>query len=362
VVECPCIDSINHVYCVSGWPIQSVANGNVVTVYVDGAVQSSGYTFDASNDYLGLGEIATLAFTTDPGGSVSVKCHGKADASGDLIENPIAVIEDLLDYAAEQAGTDGWEINQASFTDAKVEAAARNYTVAGIISEARSLGAWLKNILAACLGTFFFDGDGKLTLRLMPAAPVNNIQETIDEYQAISGQADLRQSLHNLCTHLVMYYAHTRAQVDRRYKANNAQPESYDRTYEGISTAAYQKYGDAVFDPRFDWLRNTTMAENLATLLFQRYNGPTWTIHYQGQDCKFLPLTLFDQIQGTFRLLPETAVVCDLRELTVNLDDFTSSLTLQVAEMTAIDLIPESGVYIGDDPVYIGDDPIYIGE
>ena len=73
VWNCPCIDTINHLYCVAGWAIQTEAQGNVISVYDGGTLLSTGFTFTASQDVEGMGTIATLTFDSAPAGTVSVK-------------------------------------------------------------------------------------------------------------------------------------------------------------------------------------------------------------------------------------------------------------------------------------------------
>ena len=85
-------------------------------------------------------------------------------------------------------------------------------------------------------------------------------------------------------------------------------------------------------------------------------------VSYQGQDFKYLPIDLLDQLEATLSLIVdedgavETRKVFQLREKTINLDDFTSTLTLQGLEGLTLD----HAVYIKNDLVYIGADQVFI--
>jgi len=94
-----------------------------------------------------------------------------------------------------------------------------------------------------------------------------------------------------------------------------------------------------------------------------RYAEQIWSLFYTGQDVKFLPIDLLDQIEGTFNFFPGQSAICELREKVINLDDFISTMTLQIVNFETIPT-PELdyGVFIGstDNPVYIGSHRVYI--
>jgi len=213
----PCIDTIHYVYCVAGCPILSEASGNIVNVYVDGVLQTSGYTFDESNDYEGQGNIAILTFTSDLGNSVvTVSCRGRdsaGDGTGTLLTNPIDIIEDLLDYASTYFDNSVWNIDELSFAMAKEECLSHGYICAGVINAAQPLTFWIKSILASFLMTYEFDNEGRLAIRFLKFTNTEDIKETIEEYQAITIKAV--QQYDNLCNRLIINYANSYAEIDR---------------------------------------------------------------------------------------------------------------------------------------------------
>lgn len=68
VWKCPCINkddgSGKAVYAIAGTPILSVANGNVITVYLNGEEITGGYTVTTAGDYESQGSIAYIEVTS----------------------------------------------------------------------------------------------------------------------------------------------------------------------------------------------------------------------------------------------------------------------------------------------------------
>ena len=281
VSVCPLINETSHVYCVSGWPILSVAAGNVVNVYVDGVLTPGGWTFDESNDYQSQGDIAILTFASDPGGDVTVSCKGKAPG-GVLLTNPIDIIEDFIEYAAGIVAGGAWQIDGASFAKARNIAANAGYVAAGVIQSNNSLGYWIKSILKPFLGSFRFSPSGLLQVSLQPLSQESNVFEELTEYEAITVKA--KQHLDNICGSILVNYAVSFATIDRRFKNNGE--SSYFRTL----TASQTALNPQTWELDFDWCRRTSNIETVQNILLDLYADPEYIIDYQGQDFKFVPV------------------------------------------------------------------------
>lgn len=349
---CPQIGE--KVYCAAGWPVLSVANGNVVSVYVDGVLQSSGYTFDESNNYESQGNIAIITFSADQGdATVSVRMKGKetSEGSGVLITNPIDVIEDWMDYCSNLLTGAVWEKDNYTFTKAKALADSYNYTCAGVIQSNNTLGFWIQSILNSFVGWFQFSSTGALKVFLREVVTVSSVQEFFDEYEAI--QLDVSKDLGNVLNRIIINYAVCYAKIDRRFKEGGE--SSYFRTADettGSDTASIKRYGVKLPEPfNFDWTRKTMGVELAQSILLGMYNTPEFVVRYTGQDFKWVPLELNDQVQGTISLVRDSDnevvedVVYELREKTQNLDDFTTSFVIQ--SLTFIDLA-EGLLYDGE--------------
>jgi len=356
---CPCIDSTAYVYCVAGWPIQSVANGNTVSVYVDGVLQSSGYTFDESNDYESQGNVAIVDFTADPGGTVSVRCNGKW-VDGALLTNPVDIIEDFIDYAATRVDNVGWQMNATSFAQGKAYCDENSFVAAGVILSNNSLGYWIKNILASFLGSFNFNAAGEIELTFLPTTYVENVIDTLYEYEAIN--LTVEQDLQNVLGQIITNYAVSFAEIDRRYK-NNALT-SYFQTIDETGTTTIA--GAKVLTLNFDWNRKSQSVYALHEILFALYGDVQKVIKYQGQDFKFLPLDLLDQIETTLTLVRDSdgGIVEDgiyeLKEKVINLDDFTSTLRMHALNPLT-DTLAGSRLSLNTSRLYLGNSQIRLG-
>lgn len=355
----------DRVYCIAGWPVLSEANGNVFSIYVDGELQTAFYSINTCNDYEGQGNITTVTFWGDQGNAIiTVNCKGResvGDGTGTLLTNPIDIIEDLLAYVSATLGTSAFLKDETSFALAKEEALLREYTCAGVIQTANTLAYWIKSILSCFLMTHEYDGEGRLAIRYFTLQNTEDIKETIEEYEAITLSAG--QNVSNICNRLLINYANSYAKIDRRYKTGGE--ISYFRTYDEQSQQSAAKYGEYSQELSFNWTRNTNSVATVVTILLARYADPLWNVYYLGQDIKFLPLDLLDQIEGVFQFFHGKSAIGELREKVVNLDDFTSTLTLQLVNFSTIDYTKIGNVFVGSihHPVFVADTDgrVYVG-
>ena len=355
----PLIDSVNFVYCVAGWTIASVAQGNTVSVWVDDVLTPSGWTFDESDDYESQGAIAKLTFSADQGDSVvTVRCQGKW-SGGILLTNPVDIIEDLLDYVADLVGNLAWEKDTTSFAEGETFCILNSYTCAGMILVNKELGFWIRNILNSFAGSFAFNEQGKLVISFLPLLDKDSVQDEIFEYEAITYSA--QKDIENVLDRVIINYAVSAVEIDRRFKTGA--DTSYYRTVDDSDLySANKNYTGKTWDFNFDWTRNTATVNLIKNRLLKLYTSPAWVVSYQGQDFKYLPIDLLDQLEATLSLIVdkngdvETRKVFQLREKTINLDDFTSTLTLQGLEGLTLD----HTIYIKNDLVYIGSDQVCI--
>ncbi|MBD3251157.1 hypothetical protein GF380_01655, partial [Candidatus Uhrbacteria bacterium] len=358
---CPEIDSVNHVFCVAAWPVLSVANGNTVSVYVDGALQSSGYTFDENNNYESQGAVAIVTFSSDPGGTVTVQCQGKetSPGSGTVITNPVDVIEDWLDYVADLLDAGNWEKDVNNFAQARNTCVINGYRAAGVFQANNSLGAYLQTILNSFLGTFRFSNSGKVQLHFKSLTTEQATLEEIEEAQAID--LKVKKDINTVLNRIIINYAISYTEIDRRFK-NGGDP-SYFRTAENDTADAVnslRQYGERTLTLNFDWNRHTDSITTILAALLDTYNDAEFVVEYEGQDFKFLPLELGDQVTATLSLVRDTDnvvqddVVYEIREKSVNLDNFTTQMTLYSLNFIDVTRQVSGAVYIGDTPVYIG--------
>jgi hypothetical protein len=362
VYVAPLIDAPSFVYCVAGFPIQSVADGNNIAVYIDGVRTLSGWTFDEDDDFLGQGNIATLTFTSDPGGEVTVSVFsGPDNGSGVSLTNPVDILNHLLTFASESMGATSWTKDEGSFAQVKALSTRLRYTCAGVIQASQSLNYWIQSILKGFLGWYTFNADGLLEIGMTDIS-ANNPQTfaTLNEYDAISASAT--QDDQSLCNALTINYAIAYTEIDRRYK--NAGDPSYYVTEEVASTTQSAAiYGTQQKDLNFDWTRNTYTVQRVAEYLLAQYNTPQIFVEYEGQDFLAAPLELRDYVNAEWSFVLDqdgesSEEVWELRSKNLDLDNFTNRVILK-KNKTDIPALYDF-VYIGEDRVYIGDDPVAI--
>ena len=363
---CPCIDTVNFVYCAAAWPVLSVANGNVVSVYANGVLQSSGYTFDEDNDYELKGRIAIIDFTSAPAEPVTVRMMGKPTTDGGavLMDSPVDIVEDWLDYCTWLLGRDSWEKDTNNFLQAANRALANNYTASGVIQQNSTIGYYLQNILNSFWGAFRFNAEGKVQLFFKSLVDETIPHARLDEHEAI--ELSVKKDITQVINHIIVNYAISYSQIDRRFK-NGGDP-SYFRTADEISganTSSILLYGARSETLNFEWNRNTQSIENIQAALLAAFDEPEFIVTYFGQDFQFIPLEIGDQIQATLSLvrgddnLIEEDVVYEIREKTTNLDDYTTSMILY--SLNFLDLKDRlGGVYVGTEEVFIDTDKVYI--
>lgn len=362
---CPLIDSVNYVYCVAGWPILSVADGNNIIVFVDGGFTGTGYTFDESNDYEGQGDIAILTFAVDQGdATITVMARGKetTPGSGVLITNPIDIIDDWMEYAATQIGSATWQKDTTTFVTAAALCDEYGYTGAGVIQANNTLGFWVQSILNSFLGYFRFDIDGRLQVFITPQMQDPNVQEWLDEYEELSLR--IKEDIENVINRVIINYAIAYTKIDRRFKDGGE--SNYFLTADVSCTEqSAQQYGERIQRFDFDWTRSTQTVNTCILIIFDRYGFPELILSYEGQDFRWMPLEIGDEFEATISLVCDTDgtpvqdVQYRLLEKTQNLDTFTTTLT--ASSIGYRRNLTSHSVYIGTDQVYIGGEEVKIG-
>jgi len=268
----PCIDTINQYYCLCASEILSENNGNVVKVYNNDVLLTSGYTVITDGDLENQGRIAYLAFDEIQSGTITVSCSGRASA-GILITNPIDIAEDLLSLAG-----DSTSYNIHSFSQAKYSASFYNYVAAGIINSDNSLFFWIVNILSSFLGEAFFNNRGELVLMIdTPLSSTIQISGNIRERNC-SGWSGV-QSIKNLINIVPVNYAKSYTKIDLRYtedvKNEYLKEDNGESTQDAFSV---KKFG--VFYPKtaftFDWCRKTENVRKIQARTIEKHSKPIW--------------------------------------------------------------------------------------
>jgi hypothetical protein len=258
----------------------------------------------------------------------------------------------------DRLGRSDWEKDELSFAEMKDRASSNNYVAAGVIQANNTLGEYLQNILNSFWGSFRFNEDGALEVFLKSFVETSRSFETVNEHDAIT--LEVAKDLSQIINSITIHYAVSYSGIDRRYEDGGE--ASYFRTVSettGDATQSIRRYGTCATTLSFDWNRNTASVETLQEAFLDAFNEPQFIVTYTGQDCKFVPLEVGDQVTATLSLVRDSDnvmtedVVYEIREIATNFDTYETELVLYSLNFLDLkDLI--GGIYIGSDPVYIG--------
>lgn len=296
--QLPCIDTLTDggVYCYADHEVLSVANGNSIAVYKDGAlVSSSDYTFDEANDYEGEGVIATIIFDAgkSPGNSeISVRGKGKPIASGGatLMTNIIDIIEDFLLIECNFPS----DIIDATYrATAAYTFRAQGYLAAGVIDE--DIATWdiLQAMMASFLGSVYLNGEGKINLEIddgtLPAESFRGILSTF-EANFISAS----QSLDNLVNQFPALYCFDYVVDQFKYITDTVKDiASQDLFGVRKPKSSYEFY----------WCRNLASIEKIQDILIDKFKYPVWTIEVDDITMKRLDCDILKVVSYTAKNL-----------------------------------------------------------
>lgn len=273
ITSCPLIDTTQHVYCIAGHRVLSTADGNIFRFFDrNGDEITSGFSVVADGDYEGHGTIAYVIFDTDVG-QITCQCQGKTDIDGNLITNPITLIEDLI-------GETG-DVNQTAFALASLNASDTGYTAAGAIVSENTYQFWLNSLASSFLADWYIDGQGKLVIRLNTES-TQGLAPTAFFSQHESDRVTGSQYVKNLVNEVYANYAISYAQSDRRYKEGIR--SNYLQSDEGsayIDTQSQLRYGIRRREINFDWTRNTATVNAIQERMITLFKDPLWLIHWE---------------------------------------------------------------------------------
>jgi len=289
--EVPCIDTVNHVYAFADHEVMSVANGNSITVYVDGVQTASGWTFSHNNAYESQGTISIITFTSDQGNSkITVKGKGKDDGGGVITDNIIDIIYDFLTV-------------ENSFTlnnfDATKKATSHNvfsdksYEAAGVIDQDEKIWDIVQKMIGSFLGYIYIDGNNKISMSIFDGIdPSQSAAPAIPEHEIEIKTALQRQE--NLINQCPAYYS---------YNYSEQQFDDYSSGESGADTASQNIYGAQLPGDDFElfWCRDSTSIGVIQDLVTDKYGFPLWEVEFIDQTLKRLFVDIGDFLAITTR-------------------------------------------------------------
>lgn len=272
----PCIDTLTFIYCVASHPVQSASAGNNVTVSDDNGVRTDA-TFSDNNDYEGQGSIATIQLLTPSSGPLVVSCSGKLDSSGTLIENPVEIINDLID-------TTSVSVDATTYANAKRTATEEGYVAAGVIVVENSFAFWITQIMGSFLGDWWQNNQGKLKLSFGTDS-IGGLQMAGFLVERRTTQVTGTLTAKNIVNQAIIYAQLSSEKQDRRYKEGTLNNYLYyDNGEASKDLSSQNKYGIRKRIFELDWVQNSGVAQDIQERIIDRFSGRTWIITWQEYD------------------------------------------------------------------------------
>lgn len=322
--EVPCIDTVNHVYCFAAHAVRS----QTIQVWVKGAsvdpsaydtvqftdsgsdtvdisgvladpdaysagdvlVDPSRYTFNESNNYESKGNIATITFDDDMGNAtIIVKGYGKNDSNGDLMENPIDIINDIL--TVENSFTSAI-YNTTSKAMAKDKCRKNDYKAAGIINNDVVLWDLLQEIAACFLGAIYYDANKELCIDIDDNTAIYSGATIIPQRDIYFRGA--AQSLENLINRCPATY---------RFNYVSGKYHAYDDGEDWEDLVSQSVYGLRVPENayQFPWCRNAATVNKVQELIVEKFKNPLWIVDIDAKSLKYHNLDVNDVICATIK-------------------------------------------------------------
>jgi hypothetical protein len=284
-----CLDNESFVYALAGHALLPLASGNQVTLYdKDGEViASSGYTLNLDHDYQGHGSIATATFDQDAKDlePITVRAKGRADAEGNLIENPVDLVSDLLFNLASAAAED---LETTSLSRARVRAEELGYLAAGLVSRSTTLGKMLTEVLSNFLGSWWQGGDGRLKVFLdLGAGSLSEGELVCSLRQGNLSQLQVSAKLSEMANRAEVHYCYNFALGE--FEAGHDGSDSQDLKAQGL-------YGLLSRTLELKWVRAAAVAETISSRLVSLLGRPRRVITCRENALTNIPLEKGDAI------------------------------------------------------------------
>ena len=280
----PCIDTNNFVYCYAAHAVMSAAQGNVVTVYVDGEETPASFNHsDPSYD-----NMATVTFTSDQGAqTVTASGWGKPDGSGALLENLVDIIDDFL--VVHCGWTGQWE--PGAWSAARSVFEARGFRAAGVVCQDENVWDIVCRIAASFLGNLYVDASGRLVLTLDLADPGPMCA-------AVVPGADVKrtrglQQLYSVINRCPAVYAYDFHQQDF---------QGYDSGDDSADTASMALFGTREPEEpyRFTWCRTLEDVRKVQARITRKLARALWQLEFRDLCAERLHVDVGDHLACTF--------------------------------------------------------------
>lgn len=268
----PCIDTVSHVYCFAAHEVLSVAAGNSISIYKDGALVDPGdYTFDESDNYESEGTIAKITFLADQGNAViSARGKGKA-SSGKLISNIVDILYDFLTVENAWTASD-FDATKKAFASQTFDS--KSYIAAGVIHQDIQIWTLLAQMMGSFLGNVYLDGNGLICLEIDDGVTNENDRVAIIPKHNINfvSATQLLDNLINQCP--ASYgYDYVNDNEFKNHTDDSSHGDSVSQTIYGVRKPP-EPY-------RFYWCRDLASVQTVQDVIVGKYKNGSWEVIFE---------------------------------------------------------------------------------
>lgn len=265
----PCIEiqkwnATNQVFLISDDAIDTTTP----TVYIDNVATAAGslWTFNASNNFEAQGNVATLTFTADQTGKqISVKCKGKKNSAGTLIENLAEIIQDLL---VNVHGLAAAKWDSVVYSRVFNDCAELGYVGGGVVLDDIDPVTLADSILKPGGGAYVgSDGKIKLYVEKLPASPAYEELFEDDEIEQFTYTTSIDAIINDLKLNYRFNWRKRRfASLEKHFDAEATNSDAQSKT----------DFGTRQPDNPLDapWLRTAAAANTMVTKLLTLRKRP----------------------------------------------------------------------------------------
>lgn len=273
--ELPCLNQTDWVYAFAGHEVLSIANGNTIVVYENDLVLTGGgvdYTFNAANNYEGLGVIATIDMVNPKlNAIITATGKGKPTAAGGatLMENIIDIVNDFLTVENTFASS----LFEATYKSrASQTFTAQAYEAAGAIVSDGVIWDIIIKMMASFLGSAYLNGAGNLVLEIDDGT-ISQYMNTIIR-KSETNLVDVKQRLVNIVNQCPANYSYNYAVGEFRKETNDsAHADAISQSIYGVRepNTPYQFY----------WCRDLTSVQKIQDIIVAKLKTPIYEIEIE---------------------------------------------------------------------------------
>jgi len=260
-------DTDSNTYIVAGCTIEEISY-----VFVDGVSQVGGYTVDLGSQDADGDITAKITFDSDQAGAVITwNGKGKVKTGGDLIENGVDILVDIMTSVG-GLGSGDFDLGSLGIAKTKIG----DYKYAGIVGSRgiEVLGSIISNLAMSMNARTYFDFQDRFAIRIHdgttgdPVLTLNTRTDFLEEPVIMRGMTEFVSGVRVTTRQIVQY--------KKRFQDN-----AFQAIYQIDSDVLRRQYqltthSDGIIES--DWIRDDQTAAWVGGVRFKRFRKPLYVV------------------------------------------------------------------------------------